>query len=71
MGGGEEPREKREEGVVLGPSVSGTCGNAASPKCTVGLNLKYALFYSAFPSFLSSRSLFLQGIKTALNISQL
>lgn len=36
-------RTEREEGVVLGLSVSGACGNAASLNCTVGLNLKYAL----------------------------
>ena len=58
----EELWEKREEGVVLGLSVSGTCGNAASPKCTVGLNLKYALFYSAFSVLPFLSSLFLQGL---------
>lgn len=49
---GEEQGKDREEGVVLGLNVSGACGNTASPKCTVGLNLKYALFIQLFfPSF--------------------
>lgn len=51
----------REKGVVLGLSVSGACGNTSSPNCTVGLNLKYALFMQLF--FLSTRScLLLCGI---------
>ena len=57
----EELGEKREEEVVLGSSVSGACGNAASPKCTVGLNLKYALLF-CFSSFASLSCLFLQGL---------
>lgn len=57
---GEELGEKREEGVVLGLSVSGACGIAASPKSTVGLNLKYALFLPFFHSSLSF--LFLLGL---------
>lgn len=53
--------EAGEEGVVLGLSLSGACGNAASPKCTVGLNLKFALlFFLLFCPFLSF--LFHQGL---------
>lgn len=43
------PEEAGEEGVVLGLCLSGACGNAASLKCTVGLNLKYTPFI--LPSF--------------------
>lgn len=54
-------RTEREEGVVLGLSVSGACGNAASLNCTVGLNLKYALLCCF--SFLSTLfCLLLQGL---------
>lgn len=54
--------EAGEEGVVLVClSLSGACGNAASPKCTVGLNLKFALlFFLLFCPFLSF--LFHQGL---------
>lgn len=58
--GGEEQGEEREEGVVLGLSVR-TCGNSASPNCTVGLNLKYALLFCF--SFLPSLTcLHLKGL---------
>lgn len=58
---GEGLRTEREEGVVLGLSVSGACGNAASLNCTVGLNLKYALLCCF--SFLSTLfCLLLQGL---------
>lgn len=54
------PEEAGEEGVVLGLCLSGACGNAASLKCTVGLNLKYTpLFF--FLSFFSP-FLFHQGL---------
>lgn len=46
----EELGEDREEGVVLGLTVSGACGNAASSNCTVGLNLKYALYSASLLS---------------------
>lgn len=44
--GGLSGRGRGEEGAVLGLSLSGACGNASSPKYTVGLGFYSLLFYS-------------------------
>lgn len=59
---GVELGDRREEGVVLGLSVSGACGNSASPKLHRRSEFT-EYFYSAFPFFLFSASASSRGIK--------